>query len=219
MAAQNNLCESWIATDTVKRSPCFIKTPNGESSLAETTILAMMNGSLTLQRSILSSKVVTAVRKRTSNGRLFVEYPYLSPDRWQVLTPEAFANHFDELLIEICIVVDYLHQLKLVHCDLKLANFLFRITDSGVDVRLVDLDFLSVDGARPDARLFGTPEYIAPEIRTNTGISTRSDNYSIGVALAKLADHLRSGQGRKITTNTLDRLKTLSDHVDSFAAP
>ncbi|MCP4686252.1 MAG: tetratricopeptide repeat protein [bacterium] len=85
---------------------------------------------------------------------------------------------------QIGIAVDYVHLMGLVHCDLKLENFLIRVEGPSPEIVLVDLDFLCHENSDPEGRVFGTPDHIAPEIVANDRIVIQSDMFSLGVSLA-----------------------------------
>ncbi len=192
LMAENDMCQSWWATRIASGRKCFIKTISPTNMLNVSALKEILSDSFACQKGAYSYKVLWARRKRLEAGNLFVEYPYLDTEVWRELTPEDFRADFSSILLQICIVIDYLHLLDLVHCDLKLSNFLVNSVNGSRSVILVDLDFLCKTDSRPKAKILGTPEHIAPEIRANDRITTQSDNYSLGVSLAKLIEHLES---------------------------
>ncbi|MGD8922993.1 MAG: protein kinase, partial [Candidatus Zixiibacteriota bacterium] len=192
LMAENDMCQSWWATRIATGQKCFIKTISQTNMLNVSALKEILSDSFACQKGAYSFKVLWARRKRLEAGNLFVEYPYLDTEVWQELTPENSLADFNSILLQICIVIDYLHLLDLVHCDLKLSNFLVNSSNGSRSVILVDLDFLCKTDSRPKAKILGTPEHIAPEIRANDRITTQSDNYSLGVSLAKLVEHFES---------------------------
>lgn len=118
-----------------------------------------------------------------------------------------------ELLIKVCDAVQYAHQNRVIHCDLKPANILVEEAEDGTSRQgsaavLVGepkvLDFgiartvgpdgtlatlLATTGIAPlGSRLVGTVPYMSPEQLLNgeTGVDTRSDVYSLGVIAYEL---------------------------------
>ena len=73
---------------------------------------------------------------------------------------ENLAKHFFKQLIT---GIGYIHHKKILHRDIKLENILIdnlgelKITGFGLSKEIKD------DGDKVESKLFGTPEYLAPE--------------------------------------------------------
>ncbi|TFH52466.1 MAG: hypothetical protein E4G91_11980, partial [Candidatus Zixiibacteriota bacterium] len=191
LLSQNDLCQSWLAVNLKSEKKCFLKTPNSESVMPQDSALSIMNRSFDCQTKIKHPAIVTATGNCTEQGRFFAEYPYLDSSRWQTLTPELFWEYFDDVIVQMSSLVDFLHLYDLVHCDLKLSNFLIDISAALPQLCLVDFDFLCPSGTSPDARVFGSPDHIAPEILSNDKVLPQTDNYSLGIAINKCVEALR----------------------------
>jgi serine/threonine protein kinase len=92
-------------------------------------------------------------------------------------------------LEQITSALDYAHQHRHVHCDIKPANILL---DSEGHVMLSDFGITRVvrenvgdeqPGNDQPAALMGTPDYISPEQAMGHPLDGRSDIYSLGVTL------------------------------------
>lgn len=85
---------------------------------------------------------------------------------------------------QICFGLQYLHDQKIVHHDIKPANILF--TRTGIaklaDFSLYGSSFL-LELIDKGAGEQITPMYVPPEIIRGEGASTKSDQYSLGVTL------------------------------------
>jgi len=162
-----------------------------------------------------SKKIITATAKRTRDGNLFIEYPYIDLTRWKPVTPDLFWQHFPSILVEACVVIDYLHLMSLVHGDLKLRNILVNAGCERLQIKLIDLDFLTTSHSSPNAKVFGTPEHVAPEINENNLITTESDNYSFGVSLKTSLQSLEEDPllPRPKVASSLEKLATLIDNL------
>jgi len=214
--SRNALSQAWIAQRSADGAVCFVKTINSDSDLGAALQDAVLAESFRCQHDIRHRRITTASALVREGGRLFVEYPYLDPTRWQPLDAATLARRPRELLAEVALLIDYLHRLNLVHCDLKLSNFLIREGGEDSEIRLVDLDFLCPAGTRPKARVFGTPDHIAPEILHNDEIYRQSDTYSLGVSL-RLA--LSEAPFDKRMASSLERLVAAMTVDDPLLRP
>ena len=89
-------------------------------------------------------------------------------------------------MLIICRESDLLNYLvkHIVFRDLKPENLMI---DNNGYVRLVDLGFAKfVEPGQKTWTFCGTPEYIAPEILTNTGHNHAADYWSLGILVYEL---------------------------------
>jgi transcriptional regulator with GAF, ATPase, and Fis domain len=183
LISQNNLCQTWLAVRHSSGASCLVKTLVEDSSLDSASAQSVLLESYQCQRQLVSPRIVTARSRHGEAGRSFIEYPLVDRTRYRPLTPELLWSRFDDVFSQVCVITDYLHSLHLVHCDLKLDNFLVDLSSDRPRVILIDLDFLCRGNTDPEARVLGTPDHIAPEILNNSRILIQSDNYSLGVSL------------------------------------
>jgi serine/threonine protein kinase/tetratricopeptide (TPR) repeat protein len=183
LISENSLSQSWLAINQLSGKKCFIKTANPNSAIGQDNANQVLNKSYELQRKLKSHVINRAVTRYSCNGQQFIEYPFLEDQQWSTLSSELFFRFFPSSLVQIALILDYIHAMNLVHCDVKFENF--RISNGLNITRIVlcDLDFLSEANTRPDSRLFGTPGLIAPELKNNEIILPQSDNYSLGKSL------------------------------------
>lgn len=184
LLSENNHCQSWLAVNRETDKLCLVKTPSANSELGPNAGKSILSESYRCQKSIRSGRIVRAIGKYLAQGTVLIEYPYLDPTDWTVLTPELFFRHFQTVAPQIASTVDFIHTLGFVHCDLKLDNFLIRTSGRETEVVLVDLDFLCRENTDTEARVLGTPAHIAPEILANDRIVTQSDMYSLGISFS-----------------------------------
>ncbi|KAF6201384.1 hypothetical protein GE061_005832 [Apolygus lucorum] len=82
---------------------------------------------------------------------------------------------------QICEGVSYMHSQSVVHLDLKPENIMCTTRDSH-DIKLIDFGLAQkLSGDQPVRVMFGTPEFIAPEIINYEPIGTQTDMWSVGV--------------------------------------
>ena len=93
--------------------------------------------------------------------------------------------------LQLSVILDYLHQQKVIHKDIKPANIL--IHPSSGQIKLTDFSIASLlpreaQYLQSPTSLEGTLAYLAPEQtgRMNRGIDYRSDFYALGVSLYEL---------------------------------
>lgn len=82
---------------------------------------------------------------------------------------------------QICEGVAYMHSQSIVHLDLKPENIMCHNRTSH-QIKIIDFGLAQkLDPNHPTRVLFGTPEFIAPEIINYEPIGTESDMWSLGV--------------------------------------
>ncbi|MBD3257976.1 GAF domain-containing protein, partial [candidate division GN15 bacterium] len=197
---------SWLATEISSDTPVFVKTPASDSKVSAEELQRVLVNSFNQQRGLTSQRVLTARKRRIEDGRLFVEYPYVDIEHWETLSPDTLGKRLTSLLPRLCIALDYIHLMDRVHGDVKVENFLVRCIDSEPRVLLSDLDLLRQNGGSVKSTVFGTPGFIAPEIKANEQVFIQSDNYSLGIALRQVAKKLGSTQSAGKVATLAERL-------------
>jgi len=183
LLSKTDFCQSWLCTGLTDNRHYFVKFPTGGDSINSKAVKTIFTESFFAQKPIRTSHIVTAIGKHVEQGQLFVIYPFIDADRHQALDAYHFKASFPESLYQVCLIVDYLHILNRVHRDLKFANFSVIDNAAGTRITLNDLDFLTINGQAPQAKIMGSRDHIAPEIMRNDTITTQSDIYSIGASI------------------------------------
>jgi myosin-light-chain kinase len=82
---------------------------------------------------------------------------------------------------QICEGVNFMHQLNILHLDLKPENILC-INRNGHRIKIIDFGLARKFDPNQSLRvLFGTPEFVAPEVVTYEKIGYGTDSWSIAV--------------------------------------
>merc|ERR1711892_1305664 len=145
--------------------------------LDEKRILGIMESSfiLGLHRTFKDNKHVYPLTDSSLGG-----------DLWRTLHVKGPFNDAIARFYIACVVeaFDYLHSRHYCYRDLKPENLM---VDNNGYVRLVDLGFAKkVPPGHKTWTFCGTPEYIPPEIISNTGHSVAADYWSLGILIFEL---------------------------------
>jgi serine/threonine protein kinase len=96
------------------------------------------------------------------------------------------------IFVQLCDVLGYAHENKLIHRDLKPSNILVHTSADGLDlVKVVDFGIakiLPMQDAETlsltrTAEIFGSPQYMSPEQCKGDRVEARSDIYALGCVL------------------------------------
>ncbi len=211
--SRNQVAESWTARIAENGKQVFLKISSNDQ-ISEEESRRFLVQSYTAQRHLKTSLINCATRRSVVNDALVVEYPWLDPEKWKVLDIDKLLGHFDQLFAQLCMAVDILHLNGLVHADLKLDNFMTAETHLGPRLILTDLDFLMTAGIRPEAKVFGTPGLIAPEIIANDPVTISADIYSLGNSITNVLADTDSETAQKCM-----RLANLMSQGDVLVRP
>ena len=111
-----------------------------------------------------------------------------------------------KILLKLCDVLEFLHNLQIVHSDIKPANIILR---KNKKIRLIDFDAARIynDDRKTQTRYLGTEKYASPEQIKNIGqIDFRSDIYNLGKTFLELLGENYNGKLKKILLKCTETL-------------
>lgn len=128
---------------------------------------------LQLEAAYETRREIVLVTEYISGGELFEKI--VADD---VLLTEAECRKY---MLQISEGVAYMHRSHVVHLDLKPENILCKSKDT-YDIKIIDFGLAHIwDPTGPPLRvLFGTPEFVAPEVIGYEPIDTKADMWSVG---------------------------------------
>ena len=89
--------------------------------------------------------------------------------------------------IDLLLALDHVHELGVVHCDLKPENVYFHRDRHGVTPKLLDFGVVRVlPRGEASAKLGGTLRYASPEQVRGDAVGPRSDVYSMALVLYEM---------------------------------
>ncbi|CAD6185708.1 unnamed protein product [Caenorhabditis auriculariae] len=131
--------------------------------------------------------------------------------RKAVTEPEArYFTH------QVVTAVDYLHDLKIIHRDLKLGNLFL---NDALQVKIGDFGLATtIEDDERKKTLCGTPNYIAPEVLNKDGHSFEVDIWAIGCILYTLLFAHPPFESKSLQ-QTYDRIKKNQYIIPSNSSP
>ncbi|MEZ4458309.1 MAG: serine/threonine-protein kinase [bacterium] len=98
-----------------------------------------------------------------------------------------------EIILQVLAGLRAVHESGFIHRDIKPENIYFHRTEGGDEVvKILDFGIAKRRGEQSDpylsvvGKIYGTPEYIAPEQGLNPDVDERADLYSVGVIMYEL---------------------------------
>ncbi|XP_051161896.1 titin homolog isoform X2 [Leptopilina boulardi] len=146
---------------------------------------------LRLSAAFESPREIIMITEYISGGELFE----------RVVADDFTLTEKDSILFmrQICEGVKYMHKNNVVHLDLKPENIMCR-TRTSHSIKLIDFGLAQILKPNVPIRvLFGTPEFIPPEIISYEPIGTESDMWSMGIICYVLLSGLSPFMGNNDT--------------------
>ncbi len=132
--------------------------------------------------------IVTVHDADQENDTFFITMELLEGDPLHVLLRRAgrlSPRDCARLGVQICAGLDYAHERRIVHRDIKTSNLFFT---RGKVVKIMDFGLAKMlEEVRRSATVIGgTPYYMAPEQAAGENVDARADLYALGVTFFEL---------------------------------
>ncbi|XP_068144679.1 muscle M-line assembly protein unc-89 isoform X5 [Drosophila tropicalis] len=168
---ERNQPEQLLAAKVIK----CIKARDRQKVLDEISIMRSLQHPKLLQlaASFESQREIVMVMEYITGGELFE----------RVVADDFTLTEMDCILFlrQVCEGVAYMHSQSVVHLDLKPENIMCH-TRTSHQIKIIDFGLAQrLDTKAPTRVLFGTPEFIPPEIIGYEPIDFQSDMWSVGV--------------------------------------
>lgn len=89
------------------------------------------------------------------------------------------------ILKDVANGLHYLHENKIIHRDIKPENILIKVDENGLQAKICDFGLAiklhNSESFFQSSTILGSPEYISPEIISNSIYSDKSDLYAFGM--------------------------------------
>jgi len=122
----------------------------------------------------IEGRTATLVLELVTGGELFDRIADENFD----LTEEMATKYLQQILKGL----NYMHMKSILHLDLKPENILCLSKDKLDQIKIIDFGFARhYDPGKPLKVMFGTPEFVAPEVVNFDSLGKGTDVWSIGV--------------------------------------
>jgi len=173
------------------------------------TALTRLRNEVRVARQIAHTNVCRVYDIGEADGQFFLSMEYIDgEDLGSVLRRlgRPTGEKCNEIARQLCAGLAAAHEAGVLHRDLKPANVMI---DGRGRVRITDFGLAGFARELPTKGRAGTPAYMAPELFSGGGASTRTDVYALGAVLYELFTGLRAFDAE--TVSDLKRLQRTTD--------
>ncbi|CAD8202206.1 unnamed protein product [Paramecium pentaurelia] len=149
---------------------------------------------VTLLKVLKHRNIIKYYNSFVQNDQLCILMEFAENYDLQIYTknnPSNILNWFTQL----CQAVQYLHQMNIVHKDIKMKNVF--LTKDGI-IKLGDFSISKKLDASLNLTQLGTPYYLSPEICESKPYNTKSDIWGLGCLLYELCTKQKPFQGESL---------------------
>ncbi|MCO8122377.1 protein kinase [Stieleria sp. TO1_6] len=145
--------------------------------------------------------IVRLIGYGEEQGMLFYSMEYVAGDTLQEIIRREKKLSWEAVLdisIQVCAALKHAHDFGVIHRDLKPANLI--IQDDGT-VKLVDFGISKIFGHDQTAvgSIMGTADFMSPEQASESGITPRTDLFSLGCVMYAMLCGRPPFRGKNVT--------------------
>jgi serine/threonine protein kinase/tetratricopeptide (TPR) repeat protein len=136
-------------------------------------------------KAIERGTVLESSYENITPGSKFFTLEYF-PGKDLLSIPKYSEEDLSEIIIQLSAVLFYLHQSNFIYYDLKPENILIAYSNGKPQIKLIDFGLARHIHGITEKNIFGTAEYIAPELLKREAYDHRVDIYSFGMLLYRV---------------------------------
>lgn len=184
---RGGMSEIWLATNPDNQSVA-IRRLHSVGAFDFTTKSRFVHGAKVLSQIDQNEFIITYVEHGKIKGMHFLAMEYIEGSNLKLLAAEGdpvIGEYISELLINMALALEHVHDCGFVHMDFKPENVL--VTRNGA-MRLIDFD-LAIEKPELPVKTKsnpGTPAYMAPEQFLRQPVNQRVDIWAYGVTAYEL---------------------------------
>lgn len=184
---RGGMAEIWLATDQQNR-------PYALRRMQKTGVFDFASKKRFLRGCEIHSKIhhheliIGYIEHGKIDGTPYLLMDYVEGENLKVLqnlADESLSDHVGNILIDMAVALEHMHDCGFMHLDFKPENVMI---SRNVNVRLIDFDLAQPipKGNLKLSKMPGTPNYMAPEQLRKEGIDHRVDIFAYGVTAYEL---------------------------------
>ncbi|CAG9815807.1 unnamed protein product [Phaedon cochleariae] len=146
----------------------------------------MIENEIKILRKVNHSNIMSLIAEADTKNMLYLVCEYVTGgDLFDTITvAQKFSEEQASLMINHLVsALAYLHNLNIVHRDVKPENLLVELEDNRVKILKLGDFGLACEVTKPLYTVCGTPTYVAPEILAESGYGLKIDVWAAGVIL------------------------------------
>lgn len=209
MLAKGGMSRVWLARDVNRKHRVAIKLYHPLPHADAAKINEIFLEEVRILKTLHHIHIVTLYAKGAlEDGSVYLVMEYLEGgslhDRLRQRIDEGLALH---LLLELCYILQFVHNHGFIHCDIKPANILFRrdhsmvLTDFGIAK-----PFNHPICREKSAQIIVSPDYASPEQIQGQPFDWRTDLYSAGLIFFEMLTGKNPFRGETM-------METLRNHL------
>lgn len=172
-------------------SKVYVAKTEGEKDLACKVIFHNPKSDSSTEIEILKMldhpNVVKMLDMKVHNKNIFIlmELGYISLYKQLRIMKTFGENKVKDITLQVCQALSYIHSKDIIHYDITLKNIIVFTNNNITRYKIIDFG-LSSFTSENSCKVKGTPNYIAPEVLTHKGGSSKSDIWSLGAVIYTL---------------------------------